>query len=77
MGNLDFGGQGIVIHDVGDIICVGWVRGDSSLEAELELRFCSAVQLLVDGRVIAIEGNVCTSGVGEAFECHIDIWGNS
>ena len=58
----------LIIHDV-DFL--SWFD-DSSPQAELQFGLGSSVELLVDGRIIRVEGDVCSSRVGEAIELDLD-----
>lgn len=44
------------------------ILDDCGLDAKLQLCLCSAVELLVDRRIVAVKGDVGTSAVGIAFE---------
>jgi len=53
-----------------------WCDGSDS-EPELQFRFSSTIELLVDRRVIAIERDIGGSGIREAFEDNLRIRRNS
>jgi len=44
------------------------IRGDGSLQPQLELSLCSADESLEDLRVRGVQGDVPAGGVGEALE---------
>lgn len=51
--------------------------GRRSLDPQFQLGFGSAVQLLVDSRVLAIKVNITTGAVGITFEDDVNILGNA
>lgn len=55
---------GLVIHDVDVLVCLD----DSSPQTKLHLGFGSAIELLVDGGIVRVEGNVGAGRVGEAVK---------
>jgi len=66
----------LFIHDV-DSRTLGLLRfDDCSFETQLELGFSSTIQLLVDRWVVAIEGDVGASRIGETVELHLELWRN-
>lgn len=50
-----------------------WDIGNGNLDTKLELGFGSTVELLVNGRVIAIERYVSPGAVGKTFEQYVFI----
>lgn len=48
-------------------------RDNSSLEPKLQLGFSGTIELLVDGGVGTVEGNVCTGTVAVALETEFDV----
>lgn len=44
---------------------------DGGLQAQLQLGLGCAVQLLVDRRVVTVEGDVSTGGIGEAVKADV------
>ena len=48
-----------------------WSVGNGDLDTKLELGFGSTIELLVDGRVIAIERYVSASTVGKSLEEYV------
>lgn len=53
------------------------VGADGSTDSELEFGFSGTVELLVDGRIIAVKLDVGPSAIRETFENHGLIWRHS
>lgn len=51
--------------------------GDGGLQAQLQLGLCCPGELFVDGRVVAVKGNVGPGRIGEAIKSNFVLRRNS